>query len=248
MSRLVIGSRAELVAALRKQRATPERAERVRALLQDMFLDALFLVAQFPGGQIAEADKCCYAFGVRLCAGLCRATWAEEAFWSGLVRVSHPGPKKRTRVMYAACHGDAARVAWLLARGAPREAKDVNGCTALYYAGWKGHVDALRALLAAGANVDAASNKGTTPLNAAAYNGHTDAVLALLAAGADVHAATSDGMRPLHAASVKGHAAAATLLLDAGAAVNALTNAGDSPLSCAKTPAMRALLAARGGV
>ena len=57
MSRLVIGSRAELIAALRKQRPTPERAERVRALLQDMFLDALFLAAQFPGGQIAEADK-----------------------------------------------------------------------------------------------------------------------------------------------------------------------------------------------
>ena len=101
MSRLVIGSRAELVAALRKQRPTPERAERIRALLQDMFLDALFLVAQFPGGQIAEAEKCCYAFDVRLCAGLCRATWAEEAFWSGLVRVSHPGPEKVTRLMYA---------------------------------------------------------------------------------------------------------------------------------------------------
>ena len=81
MSRLVIGSRAELVAALRKQRPTPERAERVRALLEELFLDALFLVAQFPGGQVAEAAKCCYALDVRMCAGLCRAAWAEEAFW-----------------------------------------------------------------------------------------------------------------------------------------------------------------------
>jgi ATP-binding cassette subfamily B protein len=33
-------------------------------------------VAQFPGGRVAEAEKCCYAFDVRACAGLCSATWA----------------------------------------------------------------------------------------------------------------------------------------------------------------------------
>ena len=114
VSRLVIGSRAELVGALRAQLRAIGPApchegdcrcvaaaleERIRALLQDMFLDALFLVAQFPGGQIAEADKCCYAFDVRRCAGLCRAAWVEEAFWSGLARVSHPGRQKRTRLM-----------------------------------------------------------------------------------------------------------------------------------------------------
>ena len=250
MSRLVIGSRAELVAALRKQRATPERAERVRALLQDMFLDALFLVAQFPGGQVAEADKCCYAFDVRLCAGLCRATWAEEAFWSGLVRVSHPGPNLRTRLMYAAAHGDAARVSWLLARGAPREAKSDSGATALFMASYKGHTDALRALLAAGANVDATETFSCrTPLWMASANAHTEVIRALLAAGANVEAAAFlNGWRPLHAASHNDRAAAATLLLDAGAAVNALADNGDSPLTLAKTPAMRALLAARGGV
>ena len=71
---------------------------------------------------------------------------------------------------------------------------------------------------------------------------------ALLAAGADVEAARVNGMRPLHAASYNGHEAAVTLLLDAGADVNALTNGGTSPLAYASTPAMRALLAARGGV
>ena len=251
MSRLIIGSRAELVAALRKQRPTPERAERIRTLLQDMILDALFLVAQFPGGHIAEAEKCCYAYDVRLCAGLCRATWAEEAFWSGLVRVSHPGPEKRTRLMYAARHGDAARVSWLLARGAPREAKDVNNWTALHCASWKDHADAVRALLAAGAYIEAASNSGRTPLSIAAQLGHTDTVRELLAAGANFEAVASGFYyvrRPLHAASVNGHVAAATLLLDAGADVNALDNDGRSPLACAQTPAMRALLVARGGV
>jgi hypothetical protein len=142
-------------------------AERRRALAEGLFLDALFIVAQFPGGQVAEAEKCAYAFDVRACAGLCRATWAEEAFWSGLVRVAHPGPRKLTRLMYAVARGDAARTAWLLARGAPREARDVHGWTALHFASWKGHVDAVRALLAAGANIEAAS-KGVTPPRAAA--------------------------------------------------------------------------------
>ncbi len=53
-------------------------AEEARALAEEQFLDALFLVAQFPGGQIAEAGKCCYAYDVRLCAGLCCAAWAEQ--------------------------------------------------------------------------------------------------------------------------------------------------------------------------
>ena len=250
MSRFIIGSRAELIAALRKQRPSPERAERVRALLEELFLDALFLVAQFPGGQIAEADKCSYAFDVRLCAGLCRATWAEEAFWSGLVRVSHPGRQKRTRLMYAAYHGDAARMAWLLARGAPREVKDVDGYTALHWASLKGHADAVRALLAAGASVEAASSSGCTSLWITTHLGNPDAMRMLLAAGANIEAVAAgwSNFRPLHVAIIMGHVGKVTLLLDAGADVNALAIDGSSPLACAQTPAMRALLVARGGV
>ena len=233
MSRRVIGSRAELVAALRKQRATPERAERVRALLQDMFLDALFLVAQFPGGQIAEAGKCCYAFDVRACAGLCRATWAEEAFWSGLVRV-HAGPKKLTRLMYAAAHDDAARVAWLLARGAPMEAKDIKDGTALFWATALGHVDAMRVLLAAGANANAAVANGVTPLAIAAHEGDTDVMRALLAAGANVGAVNDKGHTPLIVASIMGQADAVRALLAAGSNVDAAditcrVNSGQPP-------------------
>jgi hypothetical protein len=293
MSRLVIGSRVELIAALRAQEAplaaaeaaaraaaaaeesalraafeaqvaalrraldadvapfAAQRAplaERRRAVAEELFLDALFLVAQFPGGQIAEAAKCCYAYDVRLCAGLCTATWAEEAFWSGLVRV-RSGPYKRTRLMYAAAHGDARRVSWLLARGAPLEAKTVGCQTALLWASCRGHADAVRALLAEGASVDDASFSDITPLWAAAWDGHNDAMRALIAAGANIEAAAAgySGWRPLHAASIQGHVAAATLLLNAGADVNACDNSGSSPLACATTPEMRALLIARGG-
>jgi len=260
MSRLVIGSRAELIAALRKQvaerggaganAAAAALAEEARALAEELFLDALFLVAQFPGGQITEAEKCCYAYDVRECAGLCRATWTEEAFWSGLVRV-RAGPAKRTRLMSAAWHGDAARVSWLLARGAPWEAIDVIANTALHWASARGRADAARALLAAGALVDAAGGGGCTALWVATQYGCAETVRVLLSAGANVEACVTAGFtgyRPLHIASICGHVAAATLLLDAGADVNALDNDGDSPLFYARTPAMRALLAARGGV
>ena len=238
---------AELDAALLAVLRKPD-AERRRAVVEELFFEALFLVAQFPGGQVAEAAKCCYAFDVRLCAGLCRATWAEEALWSGLVRVSHPGPRAVTRLMCAAARGDAARVAWLLARGAPREAKDAEGWTALCWASWQGRTDAVRALLAAGAAVDAADNDGMTPLYVAAHAGHADAVSALLAAGAGFEAAHHSSARPLHISSYRGHEGVTALLLNVGADVNALDNDGHSPFALAQTPAMRALLAARGGV
>ena len=66
---------------------TREKEEDARAR-EELLLDALFIVAQDPGGRAAAAAAhFCYAFDVRLCAGLCAATWAEEALWSGDVLV-----------------------------------------------------------------------------------------------------------------------------------------------------------------
>jgi hypothetical protein len=75
-ARELLGATAALEAGELAARRAP-LAERRCAVAEELFLDALFHVAQFPGGQIAEADKCCYAYDVRLCAGLCSATWAE---------------------------------------------------------------------------------------------------------------------------------------------------------------------------
>ena len=268
MSRAVIGSRAELIAALRKQAAAaaaPGAApchadgcrcaiqallERARALAQGLFLDALFIVAQFPGGQIPEAAKCCYAFDVRRCDALCRAARAEEVFWCGLARVQHPR-SKRTRLMHAAHRGDAERVRWLLARGAPQEARCLGGWTALFFASDGGHVDAVRVLLAAGAEAGAVNGAlGSTPLHNAATTGHAGVVEALIEAGADVNAARASGATPLHCAAERGHADAVRALLKAGASVDARQADGATPLIKAAThaPVVRALLEAGANV
>ncbi len=91
-------------------------------------------------------------------------------------------------------------------------------------------------------------NLGTTSLIEAAWYDRTDAISALLAAGANIEEADYAGWRALHAASSPGRVATATLLLDAGADVNAPSKSGSTPLAWAKTPEMRALLVARGGV
>ena len=258
MSRLVIGSRAALIAALRAQVAerggaatgedTAALTERARALAEDLFLDALFIVAQFPGGQVPEAEKCCYAFDVRHCAGLCTATWREEAFWSGLVRVQH---KKRlaTHLMAAAHKGDAARVRWLLARGAPLDARDSDSWTALHWAAANGNADAAGALVAAGACLDTRSKARNTPLYWAAQGGHVAVVRVLVGGGADVEARGFGGLAPLHNAARAGHADVVAALLDAGADVNAGAGAKQrTPLALASGREVRELLEARGGV
>ena len=118
------------------------------------FIDTLFTVA--------EAGRCKFAFDTRATVSLCRATAAEERFWSAMSRVHH-GPRERTALMYAADRGDAVRASWLLARGAPRDTCDVHGQSALYLTSAKGHADVVRVLIAAGAGVDVAASNGFTP-------------------------------------------------------------------------------------
>jgi ankyrin repeat protein len=229
----------------------------------DLFLSALFIVAQVPGGQVAEKDKCCYAFDVRKAAGLCRATWAEEGFWSGLVRVQHPGRSRRTRLMYAAHRGDADRVRWLLARGAPLEVADADGRTALALALAGGHAGAVAALLAAGALT------GNAQLRGAAARRDAAVVRLLLSHGADAGARDAKGRTPLMAMmlfpsagnrappvavrlreATPAYEAVATALLEAGADVSAADVNGVTAVHIAAQHApvsvLRRLLAAGG--
>jgi len=249
-------------------RAMRARAAGFAANESCAFIDTLFTVA--------EAGRCKFAFDARATVSLCRATAAEERFWSAMSRVHH-GPRERTALMYAADRGDVARVSWLLARGAPRDARDCGDETALYRASAHGHAIVVSTLLTEGAGVDVGNDGGVTPLLVASHFGKFEAVrtllaaganvravsgsaswhalhhasssgvdeivCALLAAGADVDARLITGASPLHVASSNDHLAAAVTLLAAGADRTLLTDEGLTALACAKSDAMRALLA-----
>ena len=137
-------------------------------------IDALFIVAQH--------DGCKWAHECRYVKDLCRATRAETGLWSAMARVGY-GLKKRTLLMFEARRGRLDRVQWLLARGAPRDARNFSGKTALLWASENGRTDIVRALIAAGAGVNIADVSGETPLHYASENGHTEIVRALRDAG-----------------------------------------------------------------
>ena len=89
-----------LCAALAPPHESPaDRADRLTRVPQ-LFLDALFIAFQ------SEKGRAGFAHDLRWCAGLCTATWNEEALWNGLVHVRR-GKQKRTHLIFAAQRGDA---------------------------------------------------------------------------------------------------------------------------------------------
>jgi ankyrin repeat protein len=138
--------------------------------------------------------------------------------------------------------GDAATARVLLARGA---ARDLTVLAAL------GEHDAVAAALDADpSRIAEARPHGRRPLSAAVQAGHETLARLLLARGADpTWPEGDDGPRglALHAAARLGHAGLVEALLDRGADPNAAVDAAGSPTYAAKTPAIRAVLMARGG-
>ena len=202
-----------LCAALAPPSESPaDRADRLDRV-PELFLDALFIAFQ------SEKGRAGFAEDLRWCAGLCTATWRQEVLWNGLVHVRR-GKNKRTHLRYAVQRGDAARVRWLLARGAPTEVVGGPGwfrdCTACMYASEKGFLEVVQELIAAGANVNAATADGWTALRAACYVGHTEIVRALLAAGADTSVIVLS-TSILSVAARRGHVDVIRMLLAAGA-------------------------------
>ena len=125
----------------------------------------------------SERVRVGFADDLRWAASTCRGAWREEQIWNGLVNVRR-GVLKRTHLMYAAAKGDAARVRWLLDRGAQGGInwRDADGNTALHHAVDQvtENVEVVRLLLDAGALPNVHNNaacRGRTPFIAAAARG-----------------------------------------------------------------------------
>ena len=90
-------------------------------------------------------------------------------------------PNGRRALNWAAWHNRVPAITLLIALGAPLEAENRTGFSALHHAAEAGSFEAARALLLAGADPEHANKAGTTPVETAREQGH-DAVVALLEA------------------------------------------------------------------
>jgi ankyrin repeat protein len=186
------------------------------------------------GAQVAQLAACARAF------------YSDAQVWGA--QVHHRGRRGRTYLMHAARHGNAARVQYLLDRGAAADAGDVRGYTALMLACAGGHLETVRCLVErGGANVDAArTTDGYTALLWASEKGHLETVRFLVErGGANVNAATTtDGMTALMLASMRGHLETVRILLQLGADKQAASYAGHTAFNYAFAhPLVRAALA-----
>ena len=124
-----------------------------------------------------------------------------------------------------------------LAQGAPVDAKDREGRTALFYAAKDGDVAIAAALIRAGANVNARDTAERTPLHLAANSYQVEAAELLLTHGATVDAQDLHGNTPLSNAvfDSKGRDGMIKRLLAAGADKTTTNKHGVSPQSLAQS-------------
>lgn len=86
----------------------------------------------------------------------------------------------------AALSGDAPALTSQIAAGAPVDALDCHGQSALMLAARSGHLEAVQVLIAAGADLDRTAKYRLSALMLAVVNHHEAIARALAAAGADL--------------------------------------------------------------
>lgn len=138
---------------------------------------------------------------------------AEQARYSGLFA--------------AAASGDAARIRALLAGGAPVDARDGYGRTALHVAAHLRRAEAMRALVAGGANPNLLENDRYDIVTIAAVADDLATLKQALALGCSAKNITSrwDGTALIAAAHL-GHADVVRMLIAAGAPLDHVNNLG----------------------
>ena len=135
-------------------------------------------------------------------------------------------------VLQAAARGNQPdAIAALIGAGAPVDADDAIGFTALFEAARDGHSEAVAALLAGGADPNHVSHESAlalTPTHLAAIGGDVDSVRFLIEADVNLDAVGTMGATPLLWALFEGSREAALLLVEAGTDTSIAGNFGDT--------------------
>ncbi|MFO3723400.1 ankyrin repeat domain-containing protein [Pseudomonas sp. HLMP] len=137
--------------------------------------------------------------------------------------VAHAGAAALdTRLHGAAQRGDTAAITQLLDQGAPLEARDAQGRTALLVATQANQVQAAKALIEAGADVNAKDNIHDSPYLYAGARGLDQILRLTLDHGADLESTNRYGGTALIPAAERGHVQTVQMLIDAGVDVDHL--------------------------
>eukprot|EP00808_Paulinella_micropora_P012868 g11531.t1 len=112
-------------------------------------------------------------------AGKSALFWARQEGHQEMVQLLEKAPQLPRALLDAAEKGDVESSTILLQQGAPLEARNEDGATALILAGRNGHKELAEALLQAKAEANAKDKAGKSALDLATANGHT-AVIELL--------------------------------------------------------------------
>jgi ankyrin repeat protein len=121
----------------------------------------------------------------------------------------------------AAAVGEVELVTLFLEHGAPIDARNLEGSTALYQAAENGRLPSVKLLVERGANVSLPGRNGITPLSAAAYMGSVPIVELLMEKGADPKTIDNTNKAAIVYAAGRAFPAVVRVFLDHGVDVNA---------------------------
>ncbi|MFC9977259.1 ankyrin repeat domain-containing protein [Spirillospora sp. NPDC127200] len=136
------------------------------------------------------------------------------------------GPVHREELLTAAARGDAAKVRDALQAGAPIEARDGQGRTALLLAAAADHVEAATVLVKAGADPDALDRRHDSPFLVTGVTGSVAMLKALLPARPDLRLTNRYGGVALIPACERGHVDYVREVLKTGIAVDHVNRLG----------------------
>lgn len=131
------------------------------------------------------------------------------------------------KLISAAPEGNTTRVRELISRGAPLNAQDAQGRTAVMAATYGNHVETVRVLLEAGADVNVLDTMRNNPFLYAGASGYLEILKLAYAAGADPKITNRFGGTALIPACERGHIEVVRYLLnETSVDVNHINNLG----------------------